>query len=177
MRANVFKPPTTYNRIWEDSGSGAEWEVSFWEPICPANYYPLGHVSVRRHSPMPSLSEIRCVKEEYTIQGEWVKIWSGVSNNAAPVTIYQANPTNNYGQGVSAMSAVAGLGPMQTPRVLNPKHVHYFVRGKPAKKYTLQNIEYLIDQRQVLSLEPQVLNSVSALNSGKSEQELKLTVS
>ena len=172
LKDDVFRAPTYYRRIWKDSGSGADWDVSFWEPICPPYYRNLGQVSVRRHSPMPSPSDIRCVNTKYTVVGKWQWIWNDRGSGAdADVGIWQADP-NIYEQGVLAMSTVASHGTMnRTPYVFDPRYVNYVV-GKPAKKYIITNIEYLLDQRDVLNQDPEVLATTNLINRGSTEQEL-----
>ncbi len=62
--------PTDFHLVWKDTGSGARWDVSFWQPVCPPGYRALGHLAVRSHS-RPALpnDDIRCLKDKYTEKG------------------------------------------------------------------------------------------------------------
>lgn len=55
-----LRPPTDYDKIWDDSGSGADGDVSVWRPRCPVGYSALGDVATQGYG-KPSLDEIRCV--------------------------------------------------------------------------------------------------------------------
>jgi len=62
-RNGILVPPTGYTKIWDDSGSGADWDGSIWRPECPAGYAALGHVANRSHG-APSTEAVRCVSDQ-----------------------------------------------------------------------------------------------------------------
>lgn len=105
--------------------------------------------------------------------GVWNDRGSGADDD---VTIWQANP-NGYGQGVIAMSSVRCHCNMnRNPTVLDPKYVNYVV-GKPAKRYILTNVQYLLDDRDLLNQAPEVLATTTVINRGSIEQETTRAIS
>ena len=65
--ANTLAPPTDYNLLWHDGGSGSDNDGAVWQPICPAGFNAMGVVS---NPSKPSLDDVRCVAERYTAVGE-----------------------------------------------------------------------------------------------------------
>lgn len=61
--------PVDYQQIWTDRGSGADLDGSFWLPIPPRGYVALGLVAMRGYN-KPLLTEVVCVKKEYTVRGK-----------------------------------------------------------------------------------------------------------
>ena len=57
----VMKKPNGYKLIYKDKGSGADKDLSIWEPIPPSGYVALGHVAQRGYN-KPSTNYVRCVK-------------------------------------------------------------------------------------------------------------------
>ena len=48
-----------FEEVWNDGGTGSDWDGSLWRPVCPNNYVPLGLVGNRSHS-KPDVQESRC---------------------------------------------------------------------------------------------------------------------
>lgn len=69
LKPGLLERPVSYSRIWKDSGSGADWDGSFWQPNPPNGYKCLGTV-VSRHHGQPSLDEVRCVKSDLVVSGK-----------------------------------------------------------------------------------------------------------
>jgi hypothetical protein len=67
--STALAAPTSYVREYNDSGSGADIDGSFWTPICPAGYLPMGTVAQRGYG-APSLDDVACVREDLTRPGE-----------------------------------------------------------------------------------------------------------
>ncbi len=63
---NAIARPTDYTPIWNDSGSGADMDGSFWLPIPPAGYVACGVVANGSHS-KPSVNEVVCIHESLTV--------------------------------------------------------------------------------------------------------------
>jgi hypothetical protein len=61
--------PVDYVKVWDDRGSGADLDGSFWRPIAPAGYVCLGLVGQRGYS-KPSTDEIMCVREDLVVPGK-----------------------------------------------------------------------------------------------------------
>jgi hypothetical protein len=64
--SGALAAPTDYERIWIDSGSGANRDGSFWKPIAPEGYVALGVVAFGGWGNKPSSDAIRCVRKEFT---------------------------------------------------------------------------------------------------------------
>jgi hypothetical protein len=70
---DVFQKPTGYNRIWTDSGSGADLDGSFWSVSCPTGYGSLSDICMKGYS-QPPLDAIWCVKEKY-LEDDYHDTW------------------------------------------------------------------------------------------------------
>jgi hypothetical protein len=60
--------PTGYDWIWDDSGSGADWDGSVWRPRAPAGYVNVGDVAVSNHD-QPSVDDVWCVRADLVTDG------------------------------------------------------------------------------------------------------------
>ena len=169
--------PVDFRCRWNNRGSGASWDGSFWEPVCPGSYVPLGHVSVRHHG-RPSLTDVVCIKNSYVVEGNWVYVWNNRGSGAREdVTVYEAVPRDSNGQGMRAMGAVAHHGPMDRPAYVLKSSIVQYIQGKPATKYILQNVQYLFYYRNILSNTPEQLARTIAENRGSSEQTVTRSIS
>ena len=56
--------PTGYDRIWKDSGSGADMDGSCWRPRAPAGYVALGDVFMKGHDTAPSPDDAICLRAD-----------------------------------------------------------------------------------------------------------------
>ena len=61
--------PTDYSLVYNDAGSGANWDGSFWLPLPPAGYKAMGIVAQAGYG-KPSLTDVVCVREDLTVPGE-----------------------------------------------------------------------------------------------------------
>ena len=171
-KSDVLIPPTGYRKRWTDKGSGANRNVAFYEPICPSGSRALGYVTVRSHSSAPSENDIRCVNSTYIVSGKWKFVWDDTGSGAnTDVTVWRAVPSGQgQGQGVRAMSAVPCHCDMdRTAYVLNLDYVQY-VTSKPVKRYILTSLQYMLENYNVLSQEPEVLARTIIFNHGDTEQ-------
>ena len=110
---DALASPVDFRKRWDDSGSGASWDVTFWEPICPSNYVPLGHVAIRNHNSKPSKTDVSCVKYDYVVEGQWEWVWNDRSTGSHDdATVYRAVAKNSAGQGLQAMGTVKRHGGM-----------------------------------------------------------------
>ena len=176
IKEGALATPTGFRQRWNDGGSGADDDVAFYEPICPGGYRVLGYVTIRSHHTRPSTNDVRCVKRDYVLQGNWKFVWDDSGSGAdRDVAVWEAVPSG-AGQGVRAMSArPCHCGMDRTAYVLNPAYVQYIV-SKPVKRYFLSSIIYEIDDRDVLSQEPETLARTTLINNGASEQEISRTI-
>ena len=127
FKSDAFEDPVSFSFIWNDRGSGADWDVTFYRPVCPDGYVPLGDVAVRSHHEHPNKRDAVCVKRDYVIEGKWKFIWYDRGSGAdKDVTVFEAVRKDfTPGHGVLAMSAVARHGLMDKPAyVLNGYFVY-----------------------------------------------------
>ena len=121
IKNDAFQDPLHFYPIWNDRGSGADWDVTFYRPVCSDGYVPLGDVAVRNHNTYPNKHDAVCVKRAYVVLGKWKFIWNDRGSGAdRDVSVFEAIPRDSQGLGVLAMSAVTHHGAMDKPAyVLN----------------------------------------------------------
>lgn len=74
--SNALAHPTDYTLVYNDGGSGANDDGSFWAPVPPDGYKAMGIVAQSGWN-KPSLNTVVCVREDLTIPGEaGAFIWS-----------------------------------------------------------------------------------------------------
>jgi hypothetical protein len=78
--------PTDFTYIWDDSGSGASMDGSFWKPVCPTDYVALGTVGAVASHAKPPLDVIRCLRSDLAEaagigDGLWSDGGSGADND------------------------------------------------------------------------------------------------
>jgi hypothetical protein len=77
----VIKPPTGYNQIWTDRGSGGDHDGSIWFPVPPNGYIAIGWVCQSGYSP-PSL-RYGCIRMDFVEESEantW--LWSDAGSGS-----------------------------------------------------------------------------------------------
>ncbi len=62
-------PPVGYQMEYDDSGSGATHDGSFWTPLCPNGFVALGAVAQAGYG-TPSLNDVTCVRDNLTVAGQ-----------------------------------------------------------------------------------------------------------
>ena len=174
---NALQPPYGYRRIWKDSGSGANWDGAFWEPLCPSGYRALGYVAMRNHNTQPPTSAMRCVKGEHTVPGKWEWVWNDRSSGAdRDVTVYRAKSLSANGITTNPMAAIASYSAMNHPAYVLKAASVQFVRGKPAQKYLLTNVNYLFDDRKIVDQNPENLLRTTVINKGTTPQTVSRSI-
>lgn len=58
----VLATPTGWVKVWDDQGSGANHNGSFWAPIPPFGYVACGHAVNREHNKWPVRPNFRCLR-------------------------------------------------------------------------------------------------------------------
>ena len=108
--------------------------------------------------------------------GAWEYVWNDAGSGAnVDVTVWKVI-TAGSGQGVEAMSArPCHCDMVATPYVLNTDFIQYIV-SRPVTRYILNDISYMLDDRQLLSQEPQVLARTSLINNGVTSQMVSRTI-
>ncbi|MCA6363962.1 MAG: Vps62-related protein [Bacteroidetes bacterium] len=61
-----WKHPVDYERVWKDSGSGADQDGAIWRPIPPSGYVAMGMMASRGHSNKPSEKAMVCIEKKFT---------------------------------------------------------------------------------------------------------------
>jgi len=70
MNAGLLSKPLDYVGIWNDSGTGATYgDTSIWKAVCETGSVAFGVIANNSHS-KPSTDAMRCVREDYTMQGK-----------------------------------------------------------------------------------------------------------
>lgn len=59
----LLMPPDGWVQVWNDKGSGGDYDGAIWAPTPPAGYYALGHVATAGYH-APSIAEFRCVRAD-----------------------------------------------------------------------------------------------------------------
>jgi len=67
--SDALASPVDYTQVWNDSGSGASNDGSFWIPVPPAGYKAMGIVAQKGYN-KPSLDDVVCVRQDLTIPGD-----------------------------------------------------------------------------------------------------------
>jgi hypothetical protein len=81
--------PVSFTKVWTDSGSGADWDVSIYTMVPPSGYTCLGGVAVRSGSILPDTSKYCCVKNEFVTRGQLELAWNDKGSGAnADVSLY-----------------------------------------------------------------------------------------
>lgn len=76
LEDGVVTPPVNFERIWNDAGSGAKEDGSFWRPIPESGYVSLGTV-VQSGNDKPDLKSVVCVREDLVVPAKaGSEIWS-----------------------------------------------------------------------------------------------------
>jgi hypothetical protein len=93
--SDALAHPTDYILVYNDIGSGANDDGSFWTPVPPTGYKAMGTVAQSGYN-KPSLTDVVCVREDLTVPGEagafiWIdqgtgaNMWLGTWQIAPPV--------------------------------------------------------------------------------------------
>jgi hypothetical protein len=115
----ALKPPTDYEFIWNDKGSGARHDGSCWRPLAPEGYVALGDVFAKGYN-KPALNDVMCVARELTFNGVvggliWDDRGSGANRDFSS---YQIDPSRAYresSEGLFAVNSFAGVGSYTKP--------------------------------------------------------------
>ena len=69
--ATAVAPPSTFEAMYNDRGSGGDQDVTFWRVIAPPGYTALGDiVNIGYNTPPNSIKDIyRCVRSDLVKQG------------------------------------------------------------------------------------------------------------
>lgn len=62
----ALRPPVDYQRLWSDTGTGADTHGAIWKPIAPEGYVALGMLCTLGYE-KPLLSTMRCIRADLVI--------------------------------------------------------------------------------------------------------------
>ena len=62
--AGDVKPPVSFEKKWDDKGSGGKYDGSFWHPIGPNGYTCIGDVTHNNKYQPPNTNIIRCIPDD-----------------------------------------------------------------------------------------------------------------
>jgi hypothetical protein len=112
--------PVGYTWIWDDSGSGADWDGSVWRPVAPAGYIALGDVANSSHDP-PSLNDVWCVRADLVTTGvfaggaAWQDRGSGGHNDIAAWPVVLGAPSSDPTRAVFEPDTFFGVNNYDAP--------------------------------------------------------------
>jgi hypothetical protein len=111
LEPGALAAPEGYERIWADSGSGADIDGAFWKPIPPEDYTCLGVVVTGYcfgcgYAP-PDLDQIRCVRSDLVAPAtSWLPIWNDDGSGASSdLGTWIVAPSNEDGVHLGLMAA------------------------------------------------------------------------
>ena len=82
LSGDALKPPTGFEQVWNDHGSGGTHDGSIWRPVAPDGYVAMGLV-VSGGYDQPSLDSVRCVHESLVHRGTpGDALWSDAGSGA-----------------------------------------------------------------------------------------------
>jgi hypothetical protein len=115
----ALMPPTGYQWIWDDKGSGADRDGSCWRPIAPPGYAALGDVFVEGYA-APSLSYVMCVATELVGEGQvgervWSDGGSGASTDFCSWEVGTSQAYRDTSDGLFAVNSFTGSGLYDKP--------------------------------------------------------------
>ena len=110
-KSGALVHPTSFTRVWKDTGSGAHADVAVYKMNAPSGYTCLGGVAVSSHSTQPDSSKYCCVKNDYISPGETVHAWNDVGSGAdADVSLWTVIRQGSDAYGVDAGSFIGVSG-------------------------------------------------------------------
>ena len=124
------KHPLDYELIWDDSGTRANIDGSFWKPIPPIGYVALGMVAMLGRRRKPERRDYMCVHESLVVRARvGPEIWNDHgSGGDEDVSLWSYRVDPEFPEGVPSGSfiAVKGYDPGKAPAVfnLNPTCIH-----------------------------------------------------
>jgi len=120
----ALRPPTDYEPVWADHGSGAHWDGSMWRPIPPAGYVAMGLVCNSGYD-KPSTDVVRCVRQDLAVVGyPGDPIWNDVNSGAhSDFSSWRVDPpTSNAGEVCFSPGTFIGVGGVHASRDKPARH-------------------------------------------------------
>jgi hypothetical protein len=77
----ALRPPVGFELVWQDTLSGADDDVSLWNPIPPLGYVCMGAVAVAGYTP-PEIPQLRCVHAQLVQRGLSAHTWDDAGSGA-----------------------------------------------------------------------------------------------
>ncbi len=112
--------PVDYSWVWDDSGSGADWDGAVWRPVAPAGYIALGDVATSNHD-KPSVNDIWCVRVDLVATGifagdcAWNDQGSGGKHDVAAWPVVLGDPSTDPAKAVFEPDTFFSVDNYDTP--------------------------------------------------------------
>ena len=94
-----FKYTNHFTFLWNDRGSGADHDVSFWRPSGGYNFYPLGDTAVRTHQAPTRASLVVSALTQSALAppAGFTEVWNDRGSGAdRDVRVLRMNPPQGY---------------------------------------------------------------------------------
>merc|ERR1711936_454526 len=140
-------------KVWDDSGSGANDDVSIWKAKVPRGHKAVGQVVVKSHVKPSKSYAIKATKKAdnnaLVLPVSYDKIWDDSGSGADDdVKIYEAISKSTSVISVRGMGAIAShSGKPPRPYMLRTDMVTYF-HEKPLEKVKIYNVNYDVSRQE-----------------------------
>lgn len=114
----ALRPPTDFEEVWRDTGSGARADCSIWRPIPPEGYVALGQVCSNGRD-KPLLNTVRCVRADLVVRSFvsdliWNDKGSGAKRSFSAWGIFP--PDAQAGRSTSRQAHLSVSAPITNPQ-------------------------------------------------------------
>ena len=82
IQPGALVPPVAFFEEFDDTGSGVDTPVTFYDMLAPCGYTCLGSVAVTSRTERPDREKYCCVNNEYLTKGDNEFVWSNKGNKA-----------------------------------------------------------------------------------------------
>ena len=133
IQPGALVPPIGFFEEFDDTGSGVDTPVTFYDMLAPCGYTCLGSVAVTSRTERPDREKYCCVNNEYLTKGNNEYVWNNIGNKALRESSIWWNVNKPDSPGIYAgnFMAVTGHGSpyawlayILTADRIKP-HIHY----------------------------------------------------
>lgn len=166
-QGGVLAFPTSYQRKWNDKGSGAASDVSVWRPQCPADYSSLGDLATPSYA-KPAADEVVCVHNSVLViadvgQALWNDAGSGADQDFSAWGI--SSPVDDIAGGIRYMSdglfVSASSYNKPTIKPLSIELAQKKTPKRPTRKPRVRDVYDYDTGRVVMSLDRKLSNNIN----------------
>lgn len=117
--------PTHYEQVWNDKGSRADMDGSFWRPIPPAGYVAIGHVTQNNYN-APSTDAVRVIRSDCVVRCDSWLVWTDrCSKTDMDVGIWAVAETSSPTTGVFISTNTYAAPSRSLFYCINPDCIQY----------------------------------------------------